>query len=203
MHTDPERAIPLLEKVLKGNHPLKYKKQALFVLMQTGSPKARQVAVEAARGNSNPDLQIQAIEALGIFGGPESRQALSEIYASSNDVSVKRRILQGFMIAGERGRLLTAAKGESNPELRREAIQQLGIMGHQTAPDLLSLYAGGRDKSDRKAVIQALFVQDNAAALVDLARKESDPELKRAIVQQLSLMQSKEATDYMMEILNK
>jgi len=203
MHTDPERAIPLLDKVLKGNYPLKYKKQALFVLMQTGSPKARQVAVEAARGNSNPDLQIQAIEALGIFGGPESRQALSDIYASSNDVGVKRRILQGFMIAGERGRLLTAAKGESNPELRREAIQQLGIMGHQTAPDLLSLYAGGRDKSDRKAVIQALFVQDNAAALVDLARKESDPELKRAIVQQLSLMQSKEATDYMMEILNK
>ncbi len=203
MNTDRERAIPLLEKILNGTHSLKYKERALFVLMQTGSPKASQIVADVARSSSNPDLRIKAIESLGIFGGPESRQALSDLYASTNDVNVKRRILHGFMIAGERGRLLTAAKGESNPELRRDAIHQLGIMGHETAPDLLSLYAGARDKADRKAVIQALFVQDNATALIDLARKETDPEIKRDIVQQLSVMGSKEATDYMMEILNK
>ena len=203
MNTDPERAIPLLEGVLKGNHPLKQKQQALFVLLQTGSPRARQIVVEIAKGGSNPELQKKAIENLGVFGGAESRQTLAEIYGSSTDVGVKHRILQSFMVASDRGRLLAAAKGESNPELRRQAIQLLGVMGNQTAPDILGLYANGRDKSDRKAAIQALFVQGNDKALIDLARKETDPELKRAIVQQLSVMGTKDATDYMMEILNK
>jgi hypothetical protein len=36
---------------------------------------------------------------------------------------------------------------------------------------------------------------------VDLARKESDPVMKKSIVQRLSMMHSKEATDYMMELL--
>jgi HEAT repeat protein len=203
MHTDPERATPLLEGVLKGNHSLKLKQQALFVLLQTGSPGARQVVVEIARSNSNPELQKKAIENLGLFGGPESRQTLADIYASSTDVGVKRKILESFMVAGERSRILAAAKGESNPELRRHAIQLLGVMGNATAPDILALYAGARDKSDRKAAIEALFVQGNATALIDLARKETDPELKRHIVQQLSVMGTKEATDYMLEILNK
>jgi HEAT repeat protein len=203
MNSDPERGIPLLEGVLKGNHSLKLKQQALFVLLQTGSPRARQIATGIAKDNSNPELQKKAIEDLGIFGGPESLQILSDIYASSTDVGIKHRILQSFMVAGDRGRILAAAKGESSPELRRQAIELLGVMGNETAPDILALYASGRDKSDRKAAIQALFVQGNDKALIDLARKETDPELKRHIVQQLSVMGTKDATDYMMEILNK
>ena len=40
------------------------------------------------------------------------------------------------------------------------------------------------------------------AALVTLARKETDPDLKRNIVEKLSLMQgSKAAMDYLMELL--
>jgi hypothetical protein len=38
---------------------------------------------------------------------------------------------------------------------------------------------------------------------VELARKETDPNMKKAIVQQLSLMGGKEATDYLVELLNK
>jgi hypothetical protein len=38
---------------------------------------------------------------------------------------------------------------------------------------------------------------------VELARSEKDPGLKQSIVQQLSIMHNKEATDYMLEILNK
>ena len=37
----------------------------------------------------------------------------------------------------------------------------------------------------------------------DLARSESNPELKEEIVKKLALVHDKAATDYMMEILNK
>jgi hypothetical protein len=36
-----------------------------------------------------------------------------------------------------------------------------------------------------------------------LARKETNPELKKALIQKMSLMNSPEITEYMMEILNK
>ena len=39
--------------------------------------------------------------------------------------------------------------------------------------------------------------------MVDIARKETDMNIKKFIVNQLGIMHSKEATDYMMEILSK
>ncbi len=53
----------------------------------------------------------------------------------------------------------------------------------------------------KAAVLNAYFVQGNATALIAIARKEQDPELKKKAVQMLSMMQSKEATDYMLELL--
>jgi hypothetical protein len=52
-------------------------------------------------------------------------------------------------------------------------------------------------------VLNALFIQNNAHALVTIARAEKDPELKRAAVSKLALMHSKEGSDYLMELLQK
>jgi hypothetical protein len=46
-------------------------------------------------------------------------------------------------------------------------------------------------------------MQRDAKVLVDLARKESDLNLKRAIVERLANMKSKESTDYLLELLSK
>jgi hypothetical protein len=43
----------------------------------------------------------------------------------------------------------------------------------------------------------------SAKGLVEIARKETNPELKREAVQMLSNMKSKEATDYLMELISK
>ena len=76
-------------------------------------------------------------------------------------------------------------------------------MGHErTGATLVEIYGADRDPAVRKAVIEGLFLQNHADALVALARKESDPDLKRRIVEKLSLMQgSKVAMDYLMELL--
>ena len=55
----------------------------------------------------------------------------------------------------------------------------------------------------KEEVLNAFFLQGNAVALVAIARGEKDPELKKAAVSKLSLMHSKEATDYLMELLQK
>ena len=81
LNSDPEQAIPLLEKFLQGNSSRKLQERALFVLCQSSSPKAREIVTRVARGESQPDLQRRAIQSLGVFGNPESRQVLAEIYA--------------------------------------------------------------------------------------------------------------------------
>ena len=55
----------------------------------------------------------------------------------------------------------------------------------------------------KKAAVEALFLARDAHDLVALAKAEKDPGLKQKIVQQLSIMHDKEATAYMIEILNK
>jgi hypothetical protein len=66
---------------------------------------------------------------------------------------------------------------------------------------LVSIYRSDKDATVRKAVVNSLFVMQNAKALVDIARAETDPTMKKDLVQKLSLMKSKEAMDYMLELL--
>ena len=54
---------------------------------------------------------------------------------------------------------------------------------------------------EEHTLVNALFLQNNGAALVTLARGEKNPEMKKDIVSKLSLMKSKEAMDYLMELL--
>ena len=261
-HSDPDQAVPLLEKFLQGAQSPRLKERALFVLAQSRSARARQVVTEVARGNSNPDLQRKAVQYLGINASPANRQVLAEIYAAANDLNVKRQILRAYMTAGDRERVLAAATSEKAPELRGEAVRQLGMMGardevwqlyqkesvadvkqqmlqaiatsgdatrlievagnepnvelrrravqhlgmmgrQRTGAALLTIYSGQTDANVKRAAIDALFVQQNAESLVDLARKEADPDLKRRIVEKLALMRSTVATSYLMELLNK
>ncbi len=176
-HQDPERAVPMLEKILAGNNSLKMKRRALFVLAQINSPAARQVLAKVARGESHPDLQRTAIQYLGIHGGRESRQLLEDIYKSTSDVEVKRRILQAFMVSGERARLLEVAQSETVAELRGEAVKQLGVMGAHD--ELWQLYTKESSREVKRQILQAMFVGGNAERLIQLAKTESDPELRR------------------------
>src|SRR6266404_1712622 len=140
MNSEPERALPLIEKVLNEpkNSPA-VKKRALYVLAQSRSDRAREIVGQYAKNGSNPDLQLAAVDYLGTFRSKESRQTLADVYASVNDVSVKRSVLRSFMMSRDTEHLLNAAKTETNPDLRREAIRQLGNL--QALSELAQLYS--------------------------------------------------------------
>lgn len=262
MNSDPERAMPLLEKVINGSATPKEKSRALFVLAQSGSPQGREIIGRIAQGQNNPELQREAIKYLGLFGGTQARQVMAQVYAASSDASVKRAILRAYMLGGDRDRLFAAAKSEKDESLRREAIRQLGLVhgvseleqlyqmetstdlrreilqafflvgesgklvqaaqsekdpelrraairnlglihSDESAKALQAIYGRETDRGLKEEVLNAYFLQGNAAALVAIARSEKDPELKKATVSKLSLMHSKEATDYLMELLQK
>ena len=188
MHADPEKALPLLQKLLESSQPRKIKEQALFVLSQSGSDKAREIVAGFARGKTNPDLQLKSLEYLALFGGKESRQTLEDVYSSTDDRKIKRSILGFFMIGGDRDRLLAAAKGEKDGGLRGEAIGQLGVLGARD--ELFQMYQAESEVKLKKRILDALFVGGAADKMIDLAQNEKDPELRRAAIEKLGLMGS-------------
>ena len=95
MNADPERALPLVEQMLASSQSDKIRDRALFVLAQSGSPKAREVLVRIARTGPDEDTQTRAIQYLGLFGGQESRQALVDIYKSSQNSARARPCCRG------------------------------------------------------------------------------------------------------------
>lgn len=200
MQQDPARALPTLQKILQGSASPKLKERALFVMAQTNSQQSRDILVQVAKGG-NPDLQMKAIEYLGVFGGQKNAQLLADIYSSNPDVNVKRRILNSFMVMNDRPRLLEVARNEKNTDLRRRAIELMGAAGART--ELVQMYSSEPTPELKKAVLNGLFVANDAPALVQIARSEKDMQLKKAAVEKLSHMRSKEASDYLMELLNK
>ena len=112
--------------------------------------------------------------------------------------------MQAFFLAGDAQKLVQAAQSEKDPEVRRAAIRNLGLIhSDDSAKALQTIYSKESDRGLRGEVLNAYFLQGNAAAIVAIARSEKDPELKKTAVSKLSLMHSKEATDYLMELLQK
>ena len=262
MNSDPEKAVPLLEKIIMGNYSPKLKERALFVLSQSGSEKAQQILMNLAKANNQPDLQKRAIRNMGMNSNPRNRAVLKEIYNSSTDMGVKKSVFQAWLMCGCKDDVAALAKTEKNPELRREAIRYLGMMGgraelldfYKNSPDvatreeavgamllcgcshelaeivqtekdpavldkaintlglvggdeslaaLTKVYSSQADVATKKKVINALFLHGAGKEMVALAKKETNPELKRSLISKMSLMNSPEISDYMMEILNK
>src|SRR5262249_53681672 len=89
MQSDPDRALPLLENLLKGNQPPRVKKRVVYVLAASDSPKAQQLLTQVAKGQGNPDVQLAAIQYLGGRRNDSGKaQILMDIYASSNDPNI-------------------------------------------------------------------------------------------------------------------
>jgi HEAT repeat protein len=197
-HRSPEQAVPLLEKVLSGTASPRVKANALYVLALSNSAGAREILKNVARGTSNPELQMRAIQYLGVHGGQESRAALAEVYAASSDVDIKKRILRSFMTSGDKARLLTAAQTEQNPELRSEAVRQLGVMGAHE--EIWQLYQKESSPDVKRRLIEAMFVGGNATRLIELARTESDPQLRRTAIRNLGVMGSKRTGEALVEL---
>lgn len=174
------------------------KRRILRAYMVAGD-RAR--VLTAATSEPNAELRAEAVRQLGVMGAHDE---LWQLYGKETSVDVKRNILQAMFVGGNATRLIELAKSESNPELRRTAVRNLGLMRPaSTGPALVEIYGAQSTPELKKAVIQGLFVQNNAEALVALARKESDRTMKLELVQKLSLMKSKAAQDYLMEVLGK
>lgn len=183
-------------------------------LYRSGSPEVRSAILDAwmiadatapvlaaAKEEKDAALRGRAIELLGVM---DAQNALGELWARESDPALKRRLLDAFAISGNAEMLAKAARGEKDPALRVKAIQGLGLIDDERAGrELLSIYESSPDPKAKRAVLDGLMLRDDAATLIALFRKETDPALKREIVQKLSMLDSDEAADELARLLEE
>jgi hypothetical protein len=194
------RSASTLESIYgKSNDPA-VKKAVLDSYLEMNDPEK---LMQAAQHESDPQLAHHAVSELGAMGAVSR---LSEIYRATSSKELKSAILNAYVAAGSKGAdaLGAIAASEQDPELRRKAIRNMGPIGGASAiPALLAIYSKSSDEESKRAATDALFVAGDAHDLVALARSEKDPAAKKNIVSKLAVMRNKEATDYMLELLNK
>jgi HEAT repeats len=188
----------LLAEIYQSSSDVDVKRRILRAFMVSGE---RQRLLAAATGEKEPALRAEAVRQLGVMGAHDE---LWQLYQKEASVDVKTQILQAMFVGGNATRLIELATSEPNADLRLAAIRGLGLMGaSQTGQALVTMYGRDTNTAVRMAIINALFLQNNAESLVAIARKETDQALKKELVRRLSQMQSKVALDYLMELLGK
>jgi HEAT repeat protein len=208
MAQSPERALPIIKKVLAGSQTTLVKQRALFVLSQIDSPEAQQILAQTSR-STDAAMRGEAIRSIGIGGDPKSLDALQEIYKTGNS-EVKQEVLQAWLIAGRKDAVYQAALNAKSDEEASEAIRMLGAMGatdelrklgdrpnassglldaYAISGDLQSLRKIAEGSGERSVRIEAIrrigIIESDAARAVlrDIYSRSSDEEIKDAALQ--------------------
>ena len=174
MSAPSDRALPLLRKVLQGSQSIKVKKRALFVLSQLDDGSGLDTVVDATKNAADPELREEAIRILGISGEDRAIERLRELYSTSKDAHEKRQIIEAYLVADRKDLILAAARGESDPALRADAIEKLGAL--DASDELKQLLETTQDAGNQRAIVNALGIAGNADALSAIAGDEKRPE---------------------------
>jgi tetratricopeptide (TPR) repeat protein len=208
MQSDPDRGVPLVENLLKGSSSRKIKDRALYVLAQNNSPRAQQAVEQIARGGGNPDLQLKAITYLGAgkrrqqgSNNPPTTPAIfPEIYASSNDLNVKRAILSVYESNNDWARIGEVARNEKSPELRNSAFARLGDRVGQ--PELWQIYQSETSPDVKQQILNCMHQNGNAEKLTEVARTDKDPQVRRTAIRVLGNQRAAVTADTFVSIYN-
>lgn len=230
MERDLDRALPLVIELLNESESPKARRDALFVLGMSDAPQARQAVADLARNGDDPALQRHAISMLGVAGNEQSLALLASLYADTDRRSVRKAVIGAYVAYGDPARLaellseetdtrlqkdIIHALGamdatrelqqildaESDPAVRGAAIEGIAISGGADAGDALADLYANASSEEKAAVVKAMLILDDAPRLIGLLETETDPGLRRKIVETLAVMDSEQADDYLFEML--
>jgi len=188
----------LLGEIYASASSVDVKRQVLRTWAGMG---AKDQILNVAKTDPNTELRASAIS---LLGGMRANADLAALYGSETSTEIRERLLRSLVGGGDWQKLLEIAKTEKNEQLRNKAIQYVGSVRSTGASDaLVELYNSTADASMRSAILRALSNQGSPKQIIALARKETNPDLKRAALQQLSRMKGDEVTTFLMELLDK
>ena len=211
----PARALPIVDKVLAGNHSIELKERALFILsqMETADSQSRLLAYAS---NSQGELQTEAIRMIGIGGNPDSMAALGELYRAG-DSDTREAVLEAYLIADDANAVFEIAANTQDEEEFSEAVQMLGAMGAhkelrelrgraglseslieayaisgdpESVGELVGIYQNAETEEIRESALEGLMIADRDEDMLELYRSAGSAREKRQILEYLVIMDS-------------
>ena len=177
----PERALPIVDRVLAGNHSAELKERALFILSQMETPES-QSRLLAFANDSQGELQAEAIRMIGIGGDKDALAALGDIYGSGGG-EVREAVLEAYLIAGDKDAVFNIAINTENEEEFSDAVNMLGAMG---ANEQLRELRGRAGLSE--SLIEAYAISGDSESLRELAMDDSNPEMQKRAIEALGIV---------------
>lgn len=192
----PERALPVVTRVLQGNYSDEVKENALFILSQIETSEAQSILLDAARTTSG-ELQEEAIIMVGIGGDDEALAGLRDIYATG-DKEVKEAVMEAFMISGDSEVILEMAKeaaAAQDADGFEAAVEMLAAM--HALDELRELKVDG-DLSE--GLIDAFAVAGDFEGVRAIALDSSDPDAQIEAIGALGIIGSDDANQTLMQM---
>lgn len=195
---DDEGSVALLESAYDKAASLEEKKAILESLSMMDD--AGGLAMKIVRTEPNSGLRRDAIHMLGVM---EATDAMAELYSSIGEKELRKSVLESMMIADDIAGLQKVLQSEDDEEMRAQAIQMLAVSDDDEAAEYLAGIYPGASRTEKEAIIQSMMIMENARGLIGLMKSETDPELKRQMLQMLTIMDSEESDQYLFEMLEK
>ena len=192
------QVIPILREIAVAADNPGDARRAIFVMMQSGSPEAREMVYQVAKVGPEP-AQLAAVRELGRFGGQQAYDTLLQVYATAS-VVVKSQVVTSLGDGEQRVALFKIAESEKNPDLRDTAIVTLGRTGGGEQLRVLYQRAGTRMK---KPIIMGLFNARQTDTLIRIAEEEKDPALRAECIRSLRLLGTPRAKAYLQKVDQK
>ena len=188
-----DRAIPLLKDIAFDDKSPDEARRAVWLLAQSRRPEARNTVYEVARRGAEP-VRLVAIREIGRFDGPTVSAELMQAYSTAGTPRIKRQVVSSLGERADYMSLFRIAKGESDPNVRNLAIVTLGRTG---AHDQLRTLYVQTPRDSRGAVLGALFAARDDDELIHIARTERDPILRARARQQLRMLATPKAIQFL------
>jgi HEAT repeat protein len=188
----PERALPLVNKVLDGNSSDELKERALFILSQIDRPEAQETLLRFAR-ESTGELQEEAIRMVGIGGNRDAQVALKTIYESGN-TDTREAVLEALMIAGNKQAVFEIALTATGEDYEN-AVDMLGVMN---ARDQLRELRKRNGASE--ALIEAHAISGDFDELREMALDGSNPKIQAEAIQAMGIVGGDRANATLVQI---
>jgi tetratricopeptide (TPR) repeat protein len=186
MNSDPERAEPILEKLLSKTSSDectgKIEDKALFVLSQSDSTRARELMTQIASGKFHPELQSKAIHYLGVNG---NHKALMDVYNSTGSNEAKKAVLHSLGISGACRELSDLMKSEKNTDLMKEALHSMGIAGCRS--EMRAMYNSGQDASVKHEILRSTIISGDTELQEKVATSDPDPQMRMEAIKDLGI----------------
>jgi len=205
-----DKAVTALDSILRTSSDPELREKAVFALSQIRSPRAGQILRDlAAREDAPEETREKAVFWLGQRHGTDNAAFLRDLYPRVTPADLKEKIIfslsQMRSVENTRWLMDLAVNSREDVELRKKALFWAGQSGADIG-DLVQLYDRTSDHDMKDQLIFVYSQRHEPQALdkiIDIARHETDRELRKKAVFWLGQSRDPRAAQVLLEIINQ